>query len=165
MPHYDKADEQTIALINEILNEYHPELASAEVTIEAMMAYDDKGGFPVKHGGYPALAVIKISSLKNRVKGFADAEITIDAENFKSMSEPQRRALIDHELTHLVVATDKEGVIKTDDCNRPKLKIRKHDYQMGWFTEIAKRHGSNSPEVYQASMLWQKDGRTFFPTV
>lgn len=165
MPHYDKSSPQVAEIINSLISQYYPDLEEGQVTIESIFAYDSKGGFPVKANGYPALACIKINNLKNRVKGFADAEITIDAENFKSMTEAQKIALLDHELMHLVVVRDKEGNIKTDDANRSKLRLKKHDYQMGWFKEIAVRHGENSPEVYQANILWQKDGRTFFPKI
>jgi hypothetical protein len=165
MPNYDQATPEIISLINETINKYHPELVEAQVTIEAVMAFDDKGGYPVKANGYPALACIRINSLKNRVKGFADAEITIDKNAYDALNNPQKIALLDHELYHLLVVRDKEGNIKTDDANRSKLRLKKHDYQMGWFKEIAARHGENSPEVYQANILWQKDGRTFFPKI
>lgn len=163
MAHYDTAPQEVLDLINSTIEEFYPELVEADVTVDAMMAYDEKGGFPVKHGGYPALAMIKSTSLKNRVKGMADAEITIDAEAFKNMNKLQQKALIDHELCHLIVVRDKEGNIKTDDADRPKLRMRKHDHQMGWFREIAIRHKYNSPEVYQATLLWNEDAPIFFP--
>jgi len=165
MPHYDQPTPEVAEIINSLISQYYPDLEEGQVTIESIFAYDNKGGFPVKAGGYPALACIKVNSLKNRVKGFADAEITIDAENFKGMTEAQKIALLDHELYHLIVVRDKEGVIKTDDANRSKLRLKKHDYQMGWFKEIAVRHKENSPELFQANILWQKDGRTFFPKI
>ena len=165
MPYYDTPTPEVAEIISSLIEEYYPDLKEAAATIESLFAYDNKGGFPVKAGGYPALACIKINNLKNRVKGFADAEIVIDAENFNAMTPEQRRALLDHELMHLIVVRDKEGAVKTDDASRPKIRLKKHDYQMGWFREIALRHGENSPEVYQAKMLWQKDGRTFFPKV
>ncbi len=165
MPYYDASTPQVAEIINSLIGQYYPDLEEGQVTIESIFAYDNKGGFPVKAGGYPALACIKVNNLKNRVKGFADAEITIDAEAFKAMTDPQKIALLDHELYHVLVVRDKEGNIKTDDANRSKLRLKKHDYQMGWFKEIAQRHGENSPEVYQANILWQKDGRTFFPKI
>ena len=33
-----------------------------------------------------------------------------------------------------------------DDCERPKLKIRKHDHSHGWFDSVVRRHGEASPE-------------------
>lgn len=165
MPNYDQSTPEVAEIISSLIGQYYPDLEEGQVTIESIFAYDPKGGFPVKSGGYPALACIKVNNLKNRVKGQADVEITIDADNFKSMSLEQKTAVLDHELYHLITVRDKDGVIKTDDANRSKLRLKKHDYQMGWFKEIAARHGQNSPEVYQANILWQRDGRTFFPKI
>lgn len=165
MPSFDITPDSLNNTVTELLNENHPELVEANVTIGTIFAFDDKGGFPVKTNGYPSAANIKISNLKSRVKGEPDAEIVIDKEAYNSMSETQKKALLDRELYRLVVVRDKEGNIKTDDAERAKLKIKKFDYMLGWFREIAQRHGSDSPEVYQASILWHKDGRTFFPTV
>lgn len=159
---YDKAPDEVFLLVNEVRDQYHPDLVEAGATIDVLFAFNDKGN-PVASGGYPALAVIRIISLKNRVKGMSDAEITIDGDVYKGMNDLQRRALIDHELHHLMVKRDKENNIQFDDADRPKFKMRKHDYQMGWFRAIAVRHGKNSPEVYQASMLMQQDGNVFFP--
>jgi hypothetical protein len=36
-----------------------------------------------------------------------------------------------------------------DDLDRPKLRVRKHDHQFGWFDSIARRHGPASFEVQQ----------------
>ena len=163
--HFDITPQSLNDTVQSIIESNHPELAEANATVDTIFAFDDKGGFPVKTNGYPSAANIKISNLKSRVKGAADAEICIDREAYNSMTEPQRVALLDRELFRLAVVRDKEGTIKTDDASRPKIKIKKFDYMLGWFREIAVRHGSDSPEVYQASILWNKDGRTFFPKV
>lgn len=162
--HYDQPSEQVIALIKSTIKEFHPELDEAQVTVDAIMAYNDKG-FAVKAGGYPALACIKANSLANRIKGLADALITIDGDSYDSMSEAQQKALIDDQLYCLMITRDKEQNIKTDDASRPKLRLKKCDYRLSWFREIAVRHGSNSPERYQAKVLWENDGKAFFPNL
>lgn len=165
MPHYDKPDESLDILISKLMEDHFPELVKANVTIETLFAYDDKGGHPVKCGGYPAMAVVKINNLKNRIKGLADVELTIDGEIFKNLTERQREGLCYHELLHLEVQYDKEGNLKVDDAGRAKIRLAKHDYQFGWFSKSAVQYGNDSPEVYQASLLWNRDGKAFFPTV
>lgn len=160
--HYDQPSDSTLALIQSTLEEFHPELVEAQVTVDAIMAFNDKG-FPVKEGGYPALACTKINSLVNRIKGFMDASIYIDGSAFESMGEAEQKALIDRQLYCLTVVRDKEQNIKTDDAGRSKLRLKKCDYRLSWFREIAVRHKENSPEVYQAKLLWRNDGKTFFP--
>lgn len=159
---YEQAPQEVHDKAASIIAQFHPQLGSSEVTLDILMATNDTGD-AVSHAGYPALAVVRIINLKDRVKGLKDAEITIDAKAYWHMTDEQRTALIDHELTHLIVLYDGDGLMKTDDIGRPKLKLKKHDYQFGWFTEVAKRHGRNSPEVYQARILWENDGQAFFP--
>jgi len=163
--HYDTPPQETLDLINFIKDKHHPELRDNNVTVDAIFAYNDKSEYPVKQGGYPVLAFTKVTPLKNRVKGFADVEITIDGSAWESLNDAQKEALIDRELYSLTLIYDKEGALKTDDANRPKIKLKKYDYRLSWFREIATRHKENSPEVYQAKILWNQDGPTFFPKV
>lgn len=136
--------------IEKIKAEFHVELKI--VTVVALFVFDDESSEPVlKHQGYPAGAVVSITPLKERCLGIADALIVVDRAGWVAMSQRQREALVDHELTHLTVATDKEtGAPLCDARGRPKVVMRMHDHQFGWFDEIAEQHGENSPEVRQA---------------
>jgi hypothetical protein len=49
-----------------------------------------------------------------------------------------------------------------DAVGRPKLLMRKHDHQFGWFDEVAQRHGEASPEVRQARVLMESSGQLYF---
>lgn len=162
MTNLDVPPQEVLDLIQACIEEYHPELSSAGVTVDAMFAFNDKT-YPVKSGGYPAMAAIKINSVRNRKKGLKDAEITFDGEVYKSLSPEQAKALVDQQLFYLEIKKNKEGEIKRDDADRVVLKLKKVDYRLSWFREIALRHGQNSPEVYQAKLLWNNDGKTFFP--
>ncbi len=165
MPNFDITNPEINDTIQSLITANHPDLVEGNVTVDTIFAFDDKGGFPVKTNGYPSAANIKISNLRSRVKGAADAEICIDRDAFNSMNADQQAALLDRELFRLMVKRDKEGAVKVDDAERACLKIKKFDYSLGWFKEIAVRHGQNSPEVYQANILWMRDGKTFFPKV
>ena len=105
---------------------------------------------------------MKSVGLKDRAKGQGDAEIIIDEIWWQDASEQAREALIDHELYHLEVKTDKNNHPAKDDLDRPKLLMRKHDYQFGWFNAIASRHAEHSVEVYQATNLFDEAGQTYF---
>ena len=159
--HYDTPPQEVLDLIKETIEQYYPELRDNGVTVDATMAYP-KEGAQLKCGGYPALAFVKINSLKHRIKGLKDSEITLDGQIWETLTEKQRRAILDHELHHLKICLDKDGGVKYDDAGRPKLSLRRHDYQMGWFREVALRHGPDSPEQYQAKILWREDKDTFF---
>jgi len=126
------------------------ELIEADVTIKTMMA--EASGKSKKSAlqlhGYPCAAIIKITPYEQRVKGAKDCSLHVDSDWWEEHdSEPERLALLEHELTHLNVVRDKKtGAIKYDNANRPKLRMRLHDMTVGGFTEIAQRHGLNALE-------------------
>lgn len=155
MSRYEKAPAEVIQIVERMTERYHPTLRDAGASIVCLMAFptEDKNGDStgpaLTHQGYPAQAVVKIIGLKERTDGRADAEICIDGENWPTLSDAQKDALIDHELEHLEPKYDKHGLLVRDDLNRPKLKIRKHDHQFGWFDAIVRRHGRAALEFLQ----------------
>jgi hypothetical protein len=155
MPRYEKAPVELGQIVERMMDRYHPQLRDAKVTIAQLFAFpltDENGdtkGPALKHNGYPAAAVIKIIGLKERTDGRADSELVIDGDNWKFLSDAQKDALVDHELEHLELKTDKDGLLVRDDLERPKLVIRKHDHQFGWFDAVVRRHGRDSLEFIQ----------------
>lgn len=158
---YSKADDDIREIAEALMDEHHNDLRDAGVRIDFLFAQCDDGP-AVTLGGYACAAVVKINSLKDRVTGMGDAQIVLDEEKWSDMSEAERNALLDHELHHLIVR-EKDGGYERDSHGRPRLKMRKHDRQFGWFDAIAKRHGSNAIEVQQAKTLWDQSGQTYFP--
>lgn len=171
MATYRKADSDVFALIKELIADNHPELDEAGVKVGARFAYaprDDNTGEPkgaaLKHHGYEAAAIVKIVSQKDRVMGFPDAVIDIDGMAWEQgWSDERKRGVLDHELTHLEVKRDDEGGILLDDCNRPKLKIRLHDWELGGFESIARRYKEQALEVEAARAMADKYGQLLFP--
>lgn len=151
--------------INKIQECYHSELDG--VTVSALFVFDLEATEPVlKHQGYPAAAVVRITPLRDRALGMSDAAIVVDRSNWLTLSQRQRDGLIDHELTHLSRVLDKEtGRPLCDVLDRPKLRMRRHDHQFGWFDEIAQRHSVASPEVRQAKQLMEASGQLYFDFV
>lgn len=161
MKTYSKAPD-AMSHIEHMREEYHQDLDG--VTIAALFAFDSESSEPVlKHHGYAAGAVIRITPLRDRAQGIDDACIVIDRATWLTLSTAQRDALIDHELTHLARVTDEESSdLIYDALDRPKLKMRQHDHQFGWFDEIAQRHGDASAEVRQAKVLMESSGQLYF---
>jgi len=145
---YTEANAEVSDRIARMMAQFHGELHTAGVTIEALFATSEEGA-AVKHHGYACLAKVKINSYELRVQSHHDAKITIDRTGWDNLNPSERDALIDHELEHLKVQTDEHKVVQTDDLGRPKLRIQLHDQQFGWFDCIARRHGPASQEVQQ----------------
>ena len=171
---YSPASEDVLERLARMREKYHPQLDVVGVTVDALFVFGDgdNPGPVHTHGGYPAAASIKILGPKHRAAGRADVELVVDRANYGELEAAQRDALLDHELTHLEVVEggftlDKDTgelrlVAKLDGQKRPKLKIRKHDRQLGWFDEVAERHGADSPECRQADVLMSSAGQLYF---
>lgn len=145
MKGYLSATPEVGAMVREVMEAHHPRLIEAGVTVSAWMAL---GG--LKHQGYAAAGIIKKNGVLDRMEGKADATMKLCAEQWEELDDASRRALIDHELTHLdpviesyVTEGPEKGqpIYETDGAGRPVLKIRLHDWQLGGFAEVVERHG------------------------
>lgn len=159
MKTYSKAPDAVVERAAHLIAIFHPQLKEIGVKIDFLaIANDDETKPGLTHQGYPAAAVVRLLGIKERTMGRGDAEIVIDEHYWMGLDEAEKDALLDHELYHLVVPKR----LVYDERGRPKLKIRKHDRQMGWFDEIAKRHGHASGEVKQAMNLVASAKQIYF---
>lgn len=178
MPYYRKCSKSVAEMAKSILRQYpsHQPLIDAGVTIDFVFAFPDldEQGNPVNDaltkGGVKALGLAKIIPADRRAKGESDCEVKLDAPHWDSIDVEQQEALLDHELNHFSVVvegenTDGETVFKKDSNGRPKLRMRKHDREFGWFRIIAERHGANSQERIQAAEIMAVDGQYFWPEI
>lgn len=165
MTTYERADDDTVRLLQQVMKKHHKPLLDAGVTVQVLTAEP-----ALKHGGYPAYAMVRIMQLKARVAGQCDAEIVIDGGRWPLIKE-QHEAILDHELTHLeLVMSDtfddaRKRLPKVDDSGRPRLKMKKHDHHFGWFDDVAERHPKHSIECQQAEQLVAEKGQLYFAFV
>lgn len=159
---YSAASADLLKRIERMQAEHHADLA--KVTVGALFVFDDEKSEPVlKHQGYPAAATVRITPLKDRALGLADAIIIVDRAHWQKLSAAQMNGLIDHELEHLQTVLDTDtGKPKFDGMDRPKLSMRQHDHQLGWFDAVARRHGEASPEICQARQLLEQTKQLYF---
>lgn len=140
--------------LREVMKKYHPELVEWKVKVDMLLVHApvDKFGFPkgpaIRWNGIPAAAVVSIVKLKDRALGRGDVEILVDGDRCPKWRPEHLRSILDHELTHIELTGE------TDDLGRPKMKMRPHDVDLGWFDSVARRHGDASVEVMQAKSLF-----------
>lgn len=167
MPTYEK-DKGKIKEVADALIKEHEHLkwiTDCKLAIDFLFAYgtrDDDGklvGDAIKQHGVRALGLCKITSPKDRAKGLGDAEILIDHDWWEKVGTKEAAAVVHHELYHLKPTGD------TDDLGRPKLKLRKHDAQVGWFSKIAELHGEASQERQQAKAILDQFGQYLWPEI
>lgn len=174
MPKYQKCPESVVLLAGAVMCEFpesHKPTLDARVKIDFLFAYADRNeagdvvGCAIKHRGQQALGTCRKISLKDRVKGLGDVEIMLDGDWWESHDEPEQRSLLDHELYHILVQVDSNGKALTDDITRPRISMRKHDVEVGWFSVIAARHGTVGVERSQAAQIMKQYGQMFWPEI
>lgn len=166
MSTFHKAPLDVTAIADSVRREFAQVFSPIDhVKIDFQIAYgdvdEDSGEIisdALRHGGVKVLGLCKILSSKDRAHGLGDVRITVDGDWWKDASEEQKRALLDHEMFH--IALPKKQPL--DEHGRPKLKMRKHDWQFGWFKSVAARHGLHSLECQQAKLIFDHDGQSFF---
>jgi len=174
---YERASDELMQTVHEIMREHHKELVIADVRVLVLMAFGPvdsdgkKTGPAITSGGYTCAGTMQRLSLKNRVISGHDALMTLDGDRFDEWPEKAQRALIDHELMHLAVQWERapdleqgieEGIPKYDDIGRPKLATRLHDWQLGGFRDVAQRWGKWSFEREEAKKVQNEHGQYLF---
>lgn len=161
-----KADQDVHDHLARVREEHHEDLCDPKVTVDILMTQEVDGEgneyATLKHRGHAALAVIKKTSLKERTLGHADALLIIDSVRWGELKERERTALLDHEITHLQVKRNEDGEAELDDARRPKLKLRLHDWELGGFTAVARRHGAHAPEVQSVRSCVDEAGQYYW---
>jgi hypothetical protein len=171
MPTFKRCPKEVNKLANEILNEFetHKPLRDCKAIVDLVFAYpdyDEATGEPLNDAlsknGCKALGIARKLPPKDRAMGRGDAEIALDGHWWERASDAEQKALLDHELHHLMPKIDKRGLV-LDDSNRPVIVLRPHDFEVGWFHIIAARHGDASQERQQAKALVDKAGQYYWP--
>lgn len=161
---YSQAPSGVAERVAHLIKVFHPELKDAGVKIDLLSVADDdpEVEHALKVRGIPAYATCRAVDIKGRTMGRGDAEIVIDEARFLTMPDATKDAVLDHELEHIEIQFTKKGKVKLDCCRRPKIKMKLHDVEFGWFESIAKRHGVASIECKQATKLFVFHEQTFF---
>ena len=161
---YELAEKDVVDLVNKVMDEYHSELKQYGVEVLSIMAYaprDDEDNIKrpaIRKNGAACAACIRILSLKERLVKKNDCEVTFDGDLWETLDAPKKISIIDHELSHLRLVFDKDGNIKKDTLNRPKLRNINDDIIYWGNSEIAAKHGENSMEYIAAQNLKNKYG-------
>lgn len=159
---FEKAPKALLDHVRTVMDRWHMHLIQKDVRLEILLVFaarnkdGDITGCAIKVRGQEAAACVRLTTLEERVSGRGDAIIWIDGDRYKKWSMQTLHAIIDHELTHIELYQDvRTGTEELDDAGRYRMKMRQHDFEVGWFHEVAERHGPASYEVMQAQNLIQ----------
>ncbi|MGD9636844.1 MAG: putative metallopeptidase [Pirellulales bacterium] len=165
MRKFSKASAEVTKVCQRMLRAHHPELDEVGLKVDLLFAHTNPEDPqpPLRLHGYACYAICKINSGKLRAQGHGDIEIAIDHDHWKGMLPRERDALMDHELQHVARRINSDGDAIFDAYDRPKLFLRHHDHQFGWFDEVARRHGEASIEVQQYTKFQERQQTLWDP--
>jgi hypothetical protein len=143
---YEKADEEEVAVMRDALRRWHPELEEVGLRVGVRGAQNPDGP-ALKLHGHACAATIKNVQPKDRLLMHADVVIDFDEELYGRLDEASRLAMFDHELTHVELIRTKTGKVKTDEHDRPRLRLLHHDYEVSGFVSVIERHKEAAVEV------------------
>lgn len=147
------AEAEWVDLLAEVMRKHHPDLVEAGVTVGLLFAHAPRGeatgepkGPALKRGGAAVLSLVKVNSQRDRVEGKPDATITLDGDRWADEPRASQEAILDRDLEALLLVRNEDGGIETDDCFRPKLKLREPDFRLEGYWSIVERHGKDAVE-------------------
>lgn len=150
---YQKAHKSVMQIVQKVMEEHHKELLDEKVQVAVLLVWGprDKDGLITGPGvsahGHAALAKIKVSSESDRLLSGADAVMHIDGDCWEKMKARTKRALLDHELTHLELLVTADGTTKRREDSSARLGAKLDDWMLTGFYAIAKRYEKDAPEV------------------
>lgn len=161
---YSKAPSGVEERVAHLIKIMFPDLKDAGVRVDLLSVADDdpEVEHALKVRGIPAYGCCKAVDIKGRTMGRGDAEITIDEAKYITLPDATKDALLAHELNHIELQIGKKGKVKLDCMRRPKIKMRAHDIEIGWFMNIAEKFGSASIEVKQSTQMYLQHKQTLF---
>jgi hypothetical protein len=148
----EDASESDIALLNQTIEKFHQDLHAFKVTVKLIKVGSnlDKNGDPkgpaLKLHGSPCAAQIRAhNSIQQYLTGY-HYTIKVDMDLWDELSDEQKIAVLDHELTHAVIKRDSKGEVKRDDRNNLIVGCRPDDYTINGFFDVMQRHGQDAIE-------------------
>jgi hypothetical protein len=122
-------------LMNELIGHVHSHLTSARIALAWHVA------LKADVDGKLVLGKAKKASDLDRELAPYDFVIILNSDfwNAPETNDAQRKALMDHELSHCEVARDENGDDKVDEKGRTVYRMRKHDIEE--FTGVVLRNG------------------------
>ncbi len=148
MKSYEDAGSDNLALLRRVMMKHHTDLDRAKINVLLVFVSTDNDSPPLTKSGHPCAAICKVLSDHDRFTSHGmDAVIDVDAAHWQELTDKQRFALLDHELSHVVLATDSEGLTRRREDASVIAKLNPDDYMMTGFYAVIKRHGSDAVEA------------------
>ena len=155
---YSEFDSPCVAMLNQVMENNHPDLVTAEVKIAGLFVEDDGDAPDLVAHGHECAGKIRLATPIERKLLEVDAVLLISHsvwDLWGQFKKPAQLALLDHEVTHLVLS-DKAGVTQSHADGRPKLKLIPDDFMVTGFYEVMQRNKNEALETSSLRTVVQK---------
>ena len=147
------------ALLSRLIEEHHEHLTNARIALAWSTAWK-----PDVDGRVTLGRCKRVGDPDREIMGL-DFVILLSADFWQhsEVTDGQREALLDHELSHAAVAYDTDGEPQRDEQDRVVYRIRKHDVEE--FSGVIRRHGvyKRDLEDFAAALNAAKEQGKLFP--
>lgn len=146
-----KEGKEVLAMIPKVVKAHRKELAQAKIGAAWMI------GKKADRDGRVTLGKLKRTTELERKQTGLDALVLLNQDYWRKLTEPQRVALIHHELCHLAQALGPDGVEQlVDGHGALRWRTVKHDIEE--FRAVVKAHGCYLDDIrHFAQDLLEKD--------
>ncbi len=157
---YEKATPAINDLVLQVMESYHPQLLDEKLRVATTVvrrfegADNDEAAPALKHHGAQANAVIRKVTTRRRVLVQHDVELELDGLVWDGLKPDSRVALLDHELNHVVLVTDKSDRPVRDDLGNLKIRLRPDEVTFTGFFAVIARHGKAAIEAQSFERLY-----------
>jgi hypothetical protein len=130
-------------MVDELVEKHHDDLKAARIALAWNLTWK-----PDVDGRVTLGKCKRASDLDRELSAF-DFVVILRKEFFEDLAvkDPQRLAILDHELCHAAPKLDVDGEQLEDDKGRKVWRLRKHDIEE--FSEIVARHGCYKRDIEQ----------------
>lgn len=167
---YYKASRDVHDLLQQLVVGYYPDLDKYGVTFCILLVHPSENAVdkpPLKANGVPVNADVKVINYESRVGGMPDVKIKLSAPAWSSFNDREKAFVLDSQLYRLELVREKakkgkkgqdqgELAVLTDDCGRPKVKIRPYDHAVFVQTAMVRRHGADALDAREVSALYDE---------
>jgi hypothetical protein len=156
-----EATTEEITLLDGVISTYHGDLVRSDVKVKLLFVGSklDENGDPkgpaLKMHGVACAAQIKVQKNIDKYLTGYHAVVRVDMDMWDDYNENRRKALLDHELSHLVVVKDQNGNVKMDEEGNIKIKCRPDDYTINGFYHLIQRHAGDAIEALSLGITAQ----------
>ena len=150
--------ESMYAMLTELVREHHQDLRDARIALAWATSWKADVDGRLKLGKCKKIGDPDRELMKQ------DFVIILEQKFWQNptVTDDQRRALLDHELCHGQLKHDENGEPVEDEKGRKIYRLRRHDVEE--FTEIMRRHGcyKRDLEEFAKALYKSKQGRLDF---